>query len=87
MSVALSTKRILAALLVLAALFMLTVKSTFSQSPAPAPSEVGRYQLCAAGGTNPYVFLVDTKTGRSWVKDFPRDDWKEVHSPANLPGR
>ena len=42
-------------------------------------SETGRFQLLSAGtAMNPYVFMMDTRTGRCWLEDEPGKDWREV---------
>ncbi len=47
-------------------------RASFSQaSTRPGDSEVGRYQLFAVEhhAGDPYLYLLDTKTGRSWLRD------------------
>ncbi len=84
-----STKRLygiigLLALLLLAVLLSggLFGRSALGGPAGSAPfggSEVGRYQLTSAGtSSNPFVFLLDTKTGRCWLETTPGDTWREV---------
>ncbi len=68
-----------------------TFASSFSrpssgQQTAPAPTEVGRYQIATAGNNSGhYVYLIDTATGKLWSAYSPstsRDGWKETISPV-----
>ena len=53
-----------------------------------ANTGVGRYQIIAAGSTgDPYIYYLDTKTGRCWVANTPvesaaKDGWHPVPMPA-----
>ena len=50
----------------------------------PAGSEVGRYQIVAAGtGSAPYVYFLDTKTGRCWMQNTPGLPWQRAASPTD----
>ena len=49
----------------------------------PADSPVGRYQMVSTNGAN--VFLLDTKTGRLWMKFVRKEEgptnWDEQQAP------
>lgn len=63
------------------------VRGETTQS-ATRDSEVGRYQLVSVGNAmNPYVYFLDTKTGRCWLAGQPGSAWT-LSGPldqANLP--
>ncbi len=81
-----STRRLcgiigLVTVILLAALFGggLFSRSALGGPALPGGSEVGRYRITPAGNSaNPYVFLLDTKTGRCWLENSPGDRWKEI---------
>ena len=77
---------VLSVLLVLAVVGGGRLNRSASGSPAStgalSGSETGRYQMTSAGtGVNPYVFILDTKTGRCWLASSPGDPFKEVTPP------
>lgn len=50
-------------------------------------SDVGRYQLVPAGNSaTPYVYFLDTKTGRCWLEGQPGSKWT-VAGPLEHPDR
>ena len=55
-----------------------------SSSTVSPSSDVGRYQLFTCGQSeNPFVYLIDTKTGRVWMKGTPGDPtWEEQAAPS-----
>lgn len=55
-----------------------------AQNTPTSNSEVGRYKLTVVGQTNPYVFLLDTKTGKCWFKFQPADKQWQNATPAQL---
>ena len=74
-------------MLVVGALVGLFSRNALSQSSATIlpSSDVGRYQLFSCGQSmNPYVFFIDTKTGRVWMKGTPGDPtWVEQTAPPS----
>jgi hypothetical protein len=49
-------------------------RSAQSQSPLPADSQLGRYQISSAG---PNLYMADTQTGRVWYYDPYAHTWQE----------
>ena len=82
----------LGTLILVCALAALLVGRASSQSPPPPAQEVGRFQIVSAGAAlNPYIYFVDTKTGRCWVTNSPvagqkKENWVPVPVPVSAAG-
>ncbi len=90
-----STSKTLSAItvLLLGCMVALFSRSAMSQSSARGalPSATlqdgqdGRYQIVPVGtGSNPSVYLIDTRTGRTWMQATPGQPWEDA-TPSTLP--